>query len=112
VKRAAAAVLPDEANPAAVPPVDLEMGTEMGHALSATEGGAPSSASAPSGFSRELHALDELLFSTDTEAAAEEAERHSAREARYLCSPQGVCFDRQRGQEVDSVAVTEGQPPA
>ncbi len=66
----------------------------------------------PQGFSRELHALDDLLFSGEKEAAeaatAEAAERQAAKEARYLCSPQGICFDRLRGKE--TLAEESSQP--
>jgi len=68
----------------------------------------------PAGFSRDLQALDDLLFNGGAlEAqAAESAEEQSAdfvdtqaESGRYLCSPQGICFDRQKaGLDTESVA--------
>ena len=54
----------------------------------------------PQGFSRELHALDDLLFSDELEekSDSERADEHAAKmeyQQRYLCSPQGICFERQ-----------------
>ncbi len=99
VKRATASVAPETGKPAA----DVEAGAGMNHALSEIEESVEPRE--PAGFSKELHALDDLLFSSDAAAAAEEAERQAAKEERYLCSPEGICFDRQRGKESVEEAV-------
>lgn len=106
------------------PVADVEVGevSEMhsssgvGGDPTAEVGGVPAVTPTASGFSRDLQALDDLLFDSEgaeqkggdaVEEPAADPMENRVDGGRYLCSPEGICFDRQNSGAIESAGVAQ-----